>query len=90
MYTPCPCFSCGKQIEHTIDLISLRDGSIRVLFQLDFAIEVTLQGSYGSRYDLTEMVIWICDDCIDKKMEERVFMINEDVSNDYTMENGNE
>jgi hypothetical protein len=84
MYAPCPCFSCGKQIEYTVHLLRSRYGESRTVFELDFAIEVTLQGSYGSRYDLTEMVIWICDDCIDEKIEERVFMINEDVTDNYT------
>ncbi len=83
MYAPCPCFSCGKQIEYTTNLIRLRDSSIRVLFELDSAIEVAVQGSYGSKYDLTDMMIWICDDCIDQKIEKRVFMINEDVSQNY-------
>jgi hypothetical protein len=50
------------------------------------AIEVLIEGGYGSKFDLSQMLIWICDECIEQKMKERVFMINEDVTNDYTME----
>jgi hypothetical protein len=84
MYTPCPCFSCGKQITYmwsqnqNIDLMLVED-----------AIETDIYGSYGSRFDLAHIKIWICDDCIEEKMEERVFMVNEDVNDDYTIENGN-
>jgi hypothetical protein len=36
------------------------------------------------------MIIWICDECIEQKMEERVFMINEDITYDYTIGSENE
>ena len=80
MYTPCPCFSCGKQISYIQDIGLSVNG----------AIDIQVYGGYGSVFDLSIMQIWICDDCIKERMEERVFMINEDVTNDYTMEEENE
>lgn len=85
MYTPCPCFSCGKQISY---MWSQSKDTDFVL--VEDAIEIDIYGSYGSRFDLAHMKIWICDDCIQEKMKEKVFMVNEDVNDDYTMENENE
>ena len=76
MYTFCPCFSCGKQIKHNKFL--------------NDAIEIDVFGQYGSKYDLSHMIIWICDNCIEEKMEERVFMINEDVNTEFNMEEEHE
>lgn len=76
MYTPCPCFSCGNQIAYCKDFTSTIDGGI----------EIDFFGMYGSEYDLSEMIIWICDQCIEQKMEERIFMINEDVTREFKME----
>ena len=80
MYTPCPCFSCGKQISYCQD----------IFLATDDANEIQIQGGYGSRFDLSIMIIWICDDCIEQRMEERVFMVNEDVTYDYELEENNE
>ena len=85
MYTPCPCFSCGKQISY---MWSQSKDTDFVL--VEDAIEIDIYGSYGSRFDLAHMKIWICDHCIQYGMKERVFMVNEDVNDDYTMENENE
>jgi len=46
-----------------------------------------VEGGYGSKFDLSQMLIWICDECIEEKMEERVFIINKDITDDYRMEN---
>lgn len=80
MYTPCPCFSCGKQIIYCG----------KSLTNVNDAVEIHLDPNYGSRFDLSLMTIWICDDCIEQKMEERVFMVVEDVTHDYEMEKENE
>jgi hypothetical protein len=71
MVTVCPCFSCGKQITY----LTFKKSSL-----MD-------EGGYGSKFDLAQMLIWICDECIEEKMEERVFIINEDITDDYRMEN---
>ena len=83
MVTVCPCFSCGKQLTY----LTFKKSS---LMEIDGAIEVVVEGGYGSKFDLAQMLIWICDECIEQKMKERVFMINEDITNDYTMENEND
>lgn len=80
MYTPCPCFCCGKQISYIQDIGLAVDG----------AIDITIYGGYGSIFDLSIMKIWICDDCIEERMEERVVMENEDVTMDYTLGESNE
>lgn len=80
MYTPCPCFSCGKQISYIQDIGLAVDG----------AIDITIYGGYGSMFDLAIMKIWICDDCIEERMEERVVMVIEDVTDDYTLGECNE
>lgn len=54
---------------------------------LDGAIEVVIEGGYGSKFDLAQMLIWICDECIEEKMKERVIMINLDVNYSYKKEN---
>lgn len=82
MYTPCPCFSCGKQISYMWS--HMKDTN---LILVEDAIEIDIYGSYGSRFDLAHMKIWICDDCIEEKMQEKVVMINADVNDDYEMEN---
>lgn len=85
MNTVCPCFSCGKQISY------MQTSNIKTDFALvEDAIEIDIYGSYGSIFDLSHMKIWICDDCIKEKMKERIFMVNEDVNDDYEMENENE
>jgi len=83
MIAVCPCFSCGKHI----DYLTFGKSS---LMSVEGAIEVLVEGGYGSKFDLSQMLIWICDECIEQKMKERVFMINEDITNDYTMENEND
>jgi hypothetical protein len=80
MYTPCPCFSCGKQISYCG----------KSLTNVNDAIEIDLDANYGSRFDLSIMTIWICDDCIEQNMEERVFVVVEDVTYNYEMEKENE
>lgn len=80
MVTVCPCFSCGKQINY----LTFGKSS---LMNLDGAIEIDVEGQYGSKFDLAEMIIWICDECIEEKMKERVIMINSDVSYSYEEEN---
>jgi hypothetical protein len=83
MIAVCPCFSCGKHIDYL-------DFGKSSLMSVDGAIEVIVEGGYGSEFDLCKMLIWICDECIVQKMKERVFMINEDITNDYTMEEEND
>lgn len=80
MVTVCPCFSCGKQINYLTFEKSF-------LMNLDGAIEVVIEGGYGSKFDLAQMLIWICDECIEEKMKERVIMINLDVNYSYKKEN---
>jgi hypothetical protein len=80
MVTVCPCFSCGKQL----DYLTFGKNS---LMEIDGAIEVVVEGGYGSKFDLAQMLIWICDECIEQKMKERVFMINEDIDYSYEQEN---
>jgi hypothetical protein len=84
MYTPCPCFSCGEHI----DYLTFRGKNTSM--GIDGAIQIIVEGSYGSKFDLSQMIIWICDECIEQKMEERVFMINEDITYDYTIGSENE
>lgn len=85
MNTICPCFSCGKQISY------MKTNNIKTDFALvEDAIEIDIYGSYGSIFDLSHMKIWICDDCIQEKMNERIVMINEDVNSSYEMEDENE
>ena len=81
MNTPCPCFICSKQINYLEE--------DKTLTLLDGAVEVELIGSYGSIYDITKMLIWICDECIEER-ESKTFMVNADLLDDYTMENDNE
>lgn len=81
MYTPCPCFVCENQISYME-----ADNNLTLL---DGAVEVDILGSYGSIHDLSQMIIWICDECI-KAKKEKIFMVNEDYSNDYEMENDDE
>ena len=80
MVTVCPCFSCGKQITY----LTFKKSS---LMDVNDAIEILVKGGYGSKFDLSQMLIWICDECIEEKMEERVFIINKDITDDYRMEN---
>ena len=80
MVNVCPCFSCGKQISY----LTFGKSS---LMNLDGAIEVVVEGEYGSKFDLAQMLIWICDECIEEKMKERVIMVNSDVSYSYEEEN---
>lgn len=35
----------------------------------------TIMPGYGSRYDMTLFYIGICDDCIEKKLKEKVLVI---------------
>lgn len=42
---------------------------------LDNAADIEISGSYGSRYDLTVISGFICDDCIDKLVNEKIVTI---------------
>lgn len=77
MNTICPCFSCGKQISYI--MWSKQDTPDLML--VENAVEVNVYGSYGSRFDLAHIKIWICDDCLEEKSD-RTVMVMEDV-NDY-------
>lgn len=37
----------------------------------------TFVPGYGSRYDMTEMIIGICDDCIEQKIKEGLLIFKE-------------
>lgn len=78
MYTVCPCFVCGKQISYLKGIPSL----------IDEGVEILIQGSYGSIFDLTEMIIWICDYCL-RTREDKIFMVNEDTTYYHGMRNEN-
>ena len=75
MNTICPCFCCGKQISYVQD----------IFLAIDEGIEIQFFGGYGSAFDLSEMIIWICDQCL-KEKEERVFVVHEDVTFNYEKE----
>lgn len=42
---------------------------------LDNAADIEISGSYGSRYDLTVISGFICDDCIDQLVNEKIVTI---------------
>lgn len=73
MYTPCPCFSCGKQISYLIY------GKSNEFILVEDAVEIDAYGAYGSSFDLSHMKIWICDECF-KEKSDRAFVIREDVT----------
>lgn len=70
----CPCFSCGKQISY---MWSQHVDSN--LMMVEDAVEIDVYGSYGSRFDLSHIRIWICDDCLEQKSDWTV-VIAEDVN----------
>lgn len=74
MNTICPCFSCGKQISYMWSQHQDHD-----LKMVEDAIEIDIYGSYGSRFDLSQIRIWICDDCLEQKSD-RTVVIAEDVT----------
>lgn len=61
-----PCLICGKEISPSIDDVS------------DIPVNLSWQGGdvavmhcgYGSRYDLTNLIIAMCDDCIEKSLQD--------------------
>lgn len=63
------CICCKK----TIDL--LWKEIMPEATNLDNAADIRIDGSYGSRYDMTKIMGFICDDCIDQLINEKIVRI---------------
>lgn len=61
MYTPYPCFICDKPIAYLEE---------KYLSNLSNGIEIVFEGSYGSIHDLDSFRAYICDECVQTKLNE--------------------
>lgn len=63
------CICCKKEID------LLWKDILPETTNLDNAADIKIAGSYGSRYDLTVLSGFICDDCIDQLVNEKIVTI---------------
>lgn len=75
MKTSIPCVTCGKEINPTNDANNDTDIAVNMMWhQGSVAI---MNCGYGSRYDLTNIVIAMCDDCVEKNLQQgRIAILN--------------
>jgi hypothetical protein len=70
------CISCGKE------LIRVFHGNTRTIPpEQDAWCEAVVHivvGGYGSRHDMSELVVGICDDCVDRKVKEGKILVKND------------
>lgn len=62
------CICCGKKLERCLDA-----GDVEVEPEVDAwdyaGVHLFVPG-FGSRHDMSDIVVGICDDCIDKRLED--------------------
>jgi hypothetical protein len=68
MQNTVPCLLCGNELSPTADDISDNDIAVNMSWQGgDVAV---MHCGYGSRHDLTNFLIAICDDCLEKSLQD--------------------